>query len=579
MKAFNIFQEKFLIIVCLIFFIGFYFRISHSELYTFNFDQVQILTNAEKILTGDLSLVGPRTGPAQIFTGPIIYYLAALFFKFCSIQVTIIATISFCYIFSFVLIFFMISRYLEKKQSCFYLIIYALSPYLVSLDRTMWNPNLIFIASNLIFLPLIAYFSNYKFKFVDYFFLFLGGFFSYQAHFSTLLLIPLLLLILLIYKKINLKIILSAISGLLLSLIPTIIFDLHHDFYNLQGFFELLFRNEKNISIFARLLNIFHHLYITFENFTKFIFIDSHNYWVYLIIFFFIVFTYRYRNDLKKYIPLQISLLWLLLICFFYIFYTGPKPEYYFMIQFPAILFILITFISKVSTHHYLVFLTILLVYFASNFSLFSSRSLALGEMLEVKASIQKLTHHHKIKLILNTDAALGETLSYLFKDIPQQDNGRNLYLIHPYNNDSPFINKFAHVAIWLEPEKEEGKNYFQYHELLLESADTIEVYINAERKDYSSIMTIFQNNIKLGDLIIIARKENNNLYDQLDKIENTGERIFPSWVVIKDSIMSGLVRKDKDLLLIFQPSANLNFKKFEPAIESVKIKQYQDIY
>lgn len=70
-------QHIFWVIPFLLIVLGTFFRVLFPTNVSLGFDQVQILENASKILQGDLSLIGPRTGPASIFTGPLIYYLTS----------------------------------------------------------------------------------------------------------------------------------------------------------------------------------------------------------------------------------------------------------------------------------------------------------------------------------------------------------------------------------------------------------------------------------------------------------------------------------------------------------------------
>ncbi len=57
--------------------LGVFFRTYQPGWNPFGFDQVQILENAQQIKQGDFTLIGPRTGPGNMFTGPLIYYLTA----------------------------------------------------------------------------------------------------------------------------------------------------------------------------------------------------------------------------------------------------------------------------------------------------------------------------------------------------------------------------------------------------------------------------------------------------------------------------------------------------------------------
>lgn len=78
-KTIQEFLKRPIVIYSLLFLVAAFFRTFSFQRFPFNFDQIQIAENSQKIFSGDLVLIGPRTGPAAMFTGPLIYYVAAPF--------------------------------------------------------------------------------------------------------------------------------------------------------------------------------------------------------------------------------------------------------------------------------------------------------------------------------------------------------------------------------------------------------------------------------------------------------------------------------------------------------------------
>ena len=211
----QIIKKKYLLILFLI--IGILFRSYAWQAFSLSFDQVQILTNAEKIISGKLTLIGPRTGPANTFTGPLIYYLAALLIAlFGSIKTAVLLPIILSTVTGLILYYLSI-QYLDKKTALFSFIIWSISPLLINLDRILWNPNLSLMAFAFVFYPLI--FAK-KINKVDLLLIALGSFLSYQAHFSAFLL-PVIVFLITIIDHRPKKLFFASLIGLIISLPPT----------------------------------------------------------------------------------------------------------------------------------------------------------------------------------------------------------------------------------------------------------------------------------------------------------------------------------------------------------------------
>ncbi len=143
-------KNQWFLIFAFIFF-GLLLRLSALFIWPFGFDQVQILEAVDKILSGDPTLIGPRTGPAQMFTGPLIYYLTAFFYLLrFSYYSLIVSTLSIALL-TGLSIYFLIKRYFGYRFAIIALFIWSFSEFFISIDQVTWNPNLTFLASSLVF--------------------------------------------------------------------------------------------------------------------------------------------------------------------------------------------------------------------------------------------------------------------------------------------------------------------------------------------------------------------------------------------------------------------------------------------
>jgi len=121
----------------------------------FSFDQVQIAQAVDAIVAGNPTLIGPRTGPASMFNGPLIYYVSAGLSLFTSMPYAIAYTALLLSCITGLVVAVLSLRYLKKSHAPIPVILWAFSPFLVSLDRIVWNPNIMVLAATLSFFPLL----------------------------------------------------------------------------------------------------------------------------------------------------------------------------------------------------------------------------------------------------------------------------------------------------------------------------------------------------------------------------------------------------------------------------------------
>ena len=333
-----------LLIYAVLLAIGIFFRVIESGNYPFNFDQVQILSKAEEISQGQLSLIGPRTGPADLFTGPLIYYLTAFFIKILPLEYLVVTIPTLIAVATAVIVAICIRKDFAFRETVVFLIFWAFSPYLIQLDRVFWNPNFMFLAATLSFLPLIhaqkKHFSLDRALLVS-----VGGFLGYQAHFAGLALPGLVLLVVILFRK-NAKYAVASVLGLFLSLVPTLVFDIRNNWLNTRGVISLLTRSSSEGNMFSLIQEFGSSLFILVENTGKILFWGQSGDSIITagVVVLLIAVTFA-RNRMQ----LLLACTWLLAIAVFFSVYPGNKPEYYYILSIPAIFIFFFSIARKVA--------------------------------------------------------------------------------------------------------------------------------------------------------------------------------------------------------------------------------------
>lgn len=462
-------------IVSLCFAAAIFFRAYNWRTYPLAFDQVQILQAAQSINSGNFTLIGPRTGPAKMFTGPLIYYLTALLLHFFLPYQAIILVALLISVLTGIVLYLLSVRYVSRKAAVISLLIWAYSPLLVVLDRVPWNPNLSLLAGGLVFYPLLGGVKQRQLKFHDVVLLSLGIFLGYQAHFSGLLLLPLMILSLVILnfsKKATTAI--FPISAFLLSLLPTIIFDLRHGGINYQGLLSLL-GNKKQVGGYQYLLRLTKLVRIILETTGKIVF-DLNSPQLVTVVgvlvlgFYFVWKVVKTVQDHEH----RLIILWLTIVAISYAFYRESIPEYYFLILVPLLIYIISQVLTRLRGS---VLLGSLIFYCVlSSWSLLhvvnQPKGFTLGEQLATKDVVYQVLEEQGIQQ-LNWDIvpvnAVG--LQYLLKDFDQHftADGAVVHLIFPLRNNFVTYQVSTSAGVWLNPRVRSDKKYLSKEEYIIE--------------------------------------------------------------------------------------------------------------
>jgi hypothetical protein len=429
--------------IWLIFVIGLILRLILPMEREFNFDQDQIALNAFSIAHGDLTSLGPQTSNLNFFTGPLIYYIAAVFYRLTNFHPLANAfTAASVYVLTFILVRHFFKLLFPGKLVSLYLAIYALSPYLVQLNRITWNPGFSFLSGSLVLASLLK---------TNYLGIFIGMFLSYQSSFSGFVMSGVLLLYLLWQRK-NFRLILAGFSGLAVSLLPLFIFDIRHNFMNFISLGNFIYNALFNIGAgFLSRIGIV--TVINFENFSKLLtgyFFPR----LVLVIFGLMLLISWLRQHRSFFSPLQknILLMWMLAFPLAGLFYGDGLPEYYFLMQLPAQVLIVADLIYKIKKQVVLVYLFMLIV--SLGVIITSENGYLLQQKYKATQYIKSRSGDRPVELIFDMDYSQQFGWEYLTKyfQLNRVPQGEPVHLIFPALSTTRFSQRFGNIGILYEP-------------------------------------------------------------------------------------------------------------------------------
>lgn len=558
------FKPFFLIVIILALFV----RLYQFQNYSLEFDQVQILENANKIKQGDFTLIGPRTGPAQMFTGPLVYYICAFFSLFFSSPWSIIPTAISVSLFSGICLYFLLQRY--SKDPNFqktYFLLWALSPFIVFIDRNPWNPIISISASFLVFFPLLKIIRTQKFKLLDLLLISFGVFLSYQAHFSGFLFIPIIFFTCLFFIsnfKTKLLVSISSLFSLLISLLPTIIFDLRNNFLNLNGLFK--FSQEKvdpdqNV-LFTRLfLNILD----TIKNLGSFIFFRNSNILIIITGLVLFAFFFYQQRKLTKTISKDFFFIifWIILIPLIYVFYRHSIPEYYYVIQFPPLIYIISQLASQIKKI-YLLIIPLCVYLISINLSYFyNHQGMTINNQLKINNYLNSISQEHGIKqVIYDMEIPFDTGLRFLTKDLIYAKEGKIVHLIYPYHASDFKTISYGDIALWIDPRTNPNLNYLTTQDFIISSPRNISVLKNFYQGTiYSTdyVFSIFTDDKIIGTLVIYLRQNEGEAWHQLKNQYQDLSLSHPNtqWLSASFNNQSSFIYNDNGHILLFVPYEN----------------------
>lgn len=571
----------------LLLFLGIFFRGFHPGLYTFGFDQVQILTNAEAISHRDLTLIGPRTGPAEMFTGPLVYYIAALFVFIIGLPWAIVGMSVFIAALTGVTLYSLAKKYISLKSSLILLFIWALSPFFIHFDRIAWNPNLTLLASMLVFFPMLKVIKNENVTLQEYVLIAFGSFLGFQAHFSGLILPVLLIISLLIFRKFSIKPILASLTGFFVSIIPTVLFDAKNGWLNIKGLVGFITEKESvgGTLFFDRLK---HTIEVTLEIMGKMIPIQVGN--EVAVFFGLLTVTVLLWKLLKNKIhfkkEVKISIFWLVSIMLVFTLYRSKSPEYYFFIFLPAI-FVFVSelispFLNKKLVDKRVVLITILVssFYLVSNFSMIAGQnSLNISNQLNMALNIRSFSQKTPVQTIsydiLNVDS-LGMRY-FIDKYVNLVEDGKTVHIAELTNG-----NVFGNYGLWVDPRIDSNSNYIITDEIVLRTPITTQLladkYYGSKFGPHETFQVV--NNGELtGDAIVLVKNLNNpflagnETFRELKEIASEKQN-KDSWRSISYDEYRGYLKEYQDFVLVYiTQKSDQEFLEVSADINAIDIK------
>lgn len=458
--------------VAILLVLGLSLRLYQPTHIVFDFDQVQIASAADTIVQGDPTLIGPRTGPAPMFTGPLIYYLAAAFTLVMPSYFALIITSASISLVTGLCLYLLGRHYGSTKLGLISLVLWSLSPLLIHLDRIPWNPNLSILAAALVFFPSLRL---SRFTWTDSLVVACGVFLGYQAHFSALLLLPIFTLsMLLLSPKSSWIKLLTPLLGLGLTLLPTLIFDLRNDWLNTKGLLGLL-GNDSQVSNFMFTSRIWHKLTITVETWGSLLLNQSSKPviaivgWLGALGSLYLLLIQRSKAELK------LVMIWWAMVVGLFSFYRQDTPEYYFLILVPSFLYLT----GKLWLHYITTNWTSLLILALVVQGLWLTHlNYGKNQGLNLRTQLQVIEQLHQIKLNQPLSGIYYEMeftrdlgLRYLLTKRPLNfiDGGKLAWIVHPSGSGTKSsVAVSTDTTIWLDPRNDLTRSYFEQDEYLL---------------------------------------------------------------------------------------------------------------
>jgi hypothetical protein len=491
---------------------GVFFRVYGFGNYPFGFDQVQILEAANGILQGDITLIGPRTGPADLFTGPLIYYITAPFLLFLQMEQVVVIVPTLIALASAIVLSEILKKDFAVREKVLFLSFWAFSPFLVRLDRIFWNPNLMMLAAGLSFFP-VVHARRKHFSFSRALLFFLGGFLGYQAHFSGLLLPALVLVTVLVFKK-NGKYAVASLLGLGVSMLPTLVFDLRNNWLNTKGVLSLLQGSGSESSVVTVITDFIHSGYILIESLGKLVLLDRGTDAVVTAGVVVLLLSFTVARKRKQ---LVLADIWLLGIMVSFSFYPDNKPEYYYTVAIPALLLFFFRLSRKVSATVLVVAMVIFFV-LSTQTTLDSIKidgSLSLGSAVFVRDSVYQITSTEGVSKV-SFDMPYGSDTGYAFvlQDLPRRESGRHVHVSYPNFYQFSSIQQYGGTATWIDPRTETGEYVLSNQAIVSYPTDITKVVRNetangelvslhfiAEGKDWGTLERVMRDDCTAGEI------------------------------------------------------------------------------
>jgi len=200
---------------------------------SFDWDQERDAQVVKKILSGRLTLLGPRVlGPDKFFWAPYFYYLLAPFYLLTNLHPrAIIYFLLFYNLAFFILAYWVLKKLFSRQTALIFLLFWSVNKATIAADTIAWNPVIVPI----LVIGLLGILNK-----LNWFYLGILLSVGINFHFQIIFLVVLTAIFLFLNKKVNLRGVLISFLGFSLPFFPLLLFDLRHNFLNTNLFFKFL---------------------------------------------------------------------------------------------------------------------------------------------------------------------------------------------------------------------------------------------------------------------------------------------------------------------------------------------------
>jgi len=190
----------------------------------------------------------------------------------------------------------------------------------------------------------------------------------------------------------------------------------------------------------------------------------------------------KQNQEIQRRRRLLLPLLWVLISSFFYIFYRGSKPEYYFLIQIPAILLLLeqglFAWLRTVRGHYIALGILFFYTVIYSSFRYQITNGVNFANQVAVSHYIHHLASIGPVqKITYDMEPVHSLGLQYLLSDLPPAIHGAEVHVLYPYPKGSLVSFTSHDLGVWTDTRRTSHYHYLTLPNYIIGSPLTTTFY------------------------------------------------------------------------------------------------------
>lgn len=448
---------RFLVVILIVIF-GLGLRLLNLEKTAiFDADQENFAWTAVRLLEEKRPvLVGLKAGEFPVFIGPLMYYVYALALWLFGMDPVGLSYLSLVIAgLTMVSVFWVGWKNFGYRAGLLAVFLYAFSAYFIENDPRVWLPGPMMLVS----LWVLHWLAQAKKKNLGRILVFLGLLFSlgFQLHITALFFLPIIGLGLLVKRlRPNWKQGLMGIGAAGLGVLPVFLFDLRHDFINLKGWGTLLTQTGERQNYGLRLIDL---VRFNLENELRIFSLPITGVPLVITGAFFLIWLVGALRCGQTSQTLRLAGLWVIVPLFIFLPLKLHIPEYYFIISFPILLLVTVSFLEKLMRYYRLQFPLVLLlwVFLFSNLRIVLTRPtddlISLYEKKRVVNYVIAQGQGKDFTVFHQADRGYDYGYDYLFywrlEHIPREQAEADFIIVTPWNYKKPSLSqRFGAIGV-----------------------------------------------------------------------------------------------------------------------------------